>query len=171
MSNLIVIISAILLFFSCQPSNPPDSFNKKIVIEEVKTMLDDYHNAIKNGGLTAEFPYLDQSSDFFWVPPGYRSALTFDSVKIILEQNAKAFQAIEFHWDTLQLFPLSSEIVNYSGIVSGSMTDTAGIKSRVSIIESGTIIKRQDGWKLLSGQSAVLPVDSTIINSSCIRKS
>jgi len=36
------------------------------------------------------------------------------------------------------------------------MIDTSGVKSSVQIIESGTVIKRKDGWKLLSGQSATL---------------
>jgi len=103
---------------------------------------------------------LDQSTDFFWVPPGYKSALSYDSVRQILEINAKSFRAIEFNWDTLQVFPLSDKIANYSGIVKGSMIDTSGIKSSVIIIESGTVIKRSDGWKLLSGQSAILNSES-----------
>ncbi len=58
------------------------------------------------------------------------------------------------------MFPLSEKIANYSGIVKGSMIDTSGIKASVLIIESGTVIKRLDGWKLLSGQSAVLNPES-----------
>ena len=117
-------------------------------------------NDIRQDGLTAEFKYLDQSTDFFWVPPGDKSSLSYDSVRKILESNAKSFQAIEFNWDTLQVFPLSDKIANYSGIVKGSMIDTSGIKSSVLIIESGTVIKRSDGWKLLSGQSAILNPES-----------
>ena len=81
-------------------------------------MLKEYHAAIEKDGLTAEFQYLDHSADFFWVPPGYTSALTYDSVRTILTQNAKGFSAITFEWDTLQIFPLSEEIANYSGVVS-----------------------------------------------------
>jgi len=40
------------------------------------------------------------------------------------------------------------------------MIDTSGIKSSAIIIESGTVIKRSDGWKLLSGQSAILNPES-----------
>jgi len=103
---------------------------------------------------------LDKSSDFFWVPPGYNTALSYDSVKNILEINSKAYRSVEFQWDTIQIFPLTNEIANYSGIVNGIMIDTSGIKSTVSIIESGTIIKREDGWKLLSGQSRLLETES-----------
>ena len=123
-------------------------------------MLDNYHDDIKKGGLTAEFKYLDDSEDFFWVPPGYESALTYDSVKTILETNASNFRNVEFHWDVLQIFPLTNEIVNYAGIVGGQLTDTSNNSIIVSIIESGTLIKRHDGWKLLSGQSANLPIES-----------
>ncbi|MEQ8425615.1 MAG: hypothetical protein RIA63_12950, partial [Cyclobacteriaceae bacterium] len=72
---------------------------------------------------------------------------------------AKAFKHIEFRWHTLRIVPLSASIVNYTGIVSGTMVDTAGVSSPVSIIESGTIIKRATGWKLLSGQSAALTIE------------
>ena len=123
-------------------------------------MFNNYHGDIKKEGLTAEFKYLDQSSDFFWVPPGYNSALDYDSVYIILVNNAKMFSEVIFEWNTLQIFPLTEEIANYSGIVEGSMTDTSGIVNAVLIIESGTVVKRSDGWKLLSGQSAVLEPDT-----------
>lgn len=86
----------------------------------------------------------------------YTSAMLYDSVRAIPEAKAGAFTSVEFHWDTLRLFPLSPEIVNFTGIVSGEMVDTAGVRTSTSIIESGTLIRREDGWKLLNGQSAVL---------------
>lgn len=146
----------LLIFIACTLSTDSNEMDKKAITAEVKQMLDDYHEAIKKDGLTAEFQYLDQSTDFFWVPPGYSIALTYDSVKTILEANAGNFSSVEFHWDTLQIFPLTEKIVNYTGIVKGLMIDTSGNSMTVSIIESGTIIKRKDGWKLLSGQSANL---------------
>ncbi|GBF20628.1 hypothetical protein DHD05_10470 [Arenibacter sp. N53] len=99
---------------------------------------------------------MDDSPDFFWVPPGYSSALSFDSVEIILNASHKALQSVKMEWDTLQIFPLTNEIANYFGIVEGVMVDTSGLESAISIIESGTIIKRESGWKLLSGQSEIL---------------
>ena len=143
-------ITIILTLISCNGIKKSNDLDKESVVEDVYQMLHDYHKDISNEGLTAEFKYLDQSPDFFWVPPGYKNALSYDSVKNILETNAKAFRSVEFHWDTLQLFSLSSEIVTYSGIVGGFLIDTAGVESMISIIESGTIIKREDGWKLLS---------------------
>lgn len=153
-------IAVILTLFSCNGVKKPKNLDKESIRAEVLVMLNNYHEDIAREGLTAEFKYLDQSSDFFWIPPGYNTALSYDSVKNILEMNAKAFQSTEFSWHTLQVFPLTNEIANYSGIVGGLMLDTAGVESTISIIESGTIIKRQDGWKLLSGQSAILDAGS-----------
>lgn len=119
-------------------------------------MLHEYHKAISQGGLKAEFAYLDSSDQFFWVPPGYQSALDFDSVKNILLRNDLSMEQVDFHWEELELFVLSPKIVNFTGIVGGQMLDTAENNSLVNIIESGTCIQREDGWKLLCGQSALL---------------
>ena len=119
-------------------------------------MFENYHRDIEKEGLTAEFAYLDHSEDFFWVPPGYQSPLSYDSVRSILEQSARGFTKIQFQWDTLQIVPLSEEIATYTGIVSGTMIDTSATETRVRIIESGKVIKRSSGWKLLCGQSANL---------------
>jgi len=153
-------IVILMTFTSCSQTDKLSESEKELIINDVIEMFGNYHNDIRQDGLTAEFKYLDQSTDFFWVPPGYKSALSYDSVRQILEINAKSFRAIEFNWDTLQVFPLSDKIANYSGIVKGSMIDTSGIRSSVLIIESGTVIKRSDGWKLLSGQSAILNPES-----------
>ena len=153
-------ISILIILISCSEPEISTDLNISRTTEEIYQMLNAYHRDIGDEGLTAEFKYLDKSSDFFWVPPGYNTALSYDSVKNILEANSKAFRSIEFHWDTVQIFPLTNEIANYFGIVSGLMIDTSGVKSTVSIIESGTIIKREDGWKLLSGQSRLLKTKS-----------
>ena len=146
----------LMTLISCLQTDKLNESEKELIISDVIKMFSNYHKDIRKDGLTAEFKYLDRSTDFFWVPPGYNSALSYDSVRHILEINAKAFQAVEFNWDTLKVYPLSDKIANYSGIVKGSMIDTSGIKSSVIIIESGTVIKRSDGWKLLSGQTAIL---------------
>lgn len=144
---------------SCGSPPPKENLSKDKVRLEATNMLYEYHNAIENGGLTAEFQFLDHSADFFWVPPGYTSKLSYDSVYNILTANDKALSSIVLQWDTLEVFPLSNEIATFTGRVTGRMKDTAGQISRTAIIESGTLIKRTDGWKLLSGQSALLNTD------------
>ncbi|NAS13558.1 nuclear transport factor 2 family protein [Poritiphilus flavus] len=159
MRSLFAIALSICLF-SCSSPQKEKPLDKEAVTAEVRQMLKDYHAAMAEGGLLAEFDYLDESEDFFWVPPGYSSALTYDSVRTILEQNAKTLDKIKLEWESLQVLPLSSTLANYTGIVRSTSKDTAGIQTTVAIIESGTLIKRSDGWKLLSGQSALLPETS-----------
>lgn len=156
LSTLLIIT----LVFACQGKHEiSNDLNEELIINEIQQMFDNYHKDIRLQGLTGEFKYLDNSEDFFWVPPGYNSALSYDSVKNILEKNAKVFSRIEFQWDTLRIIPISNEVASYSGIVEGTMIDTSGIKSMMRIIESGTVIKRTTGWKLLCGQSANLSIE------------
>jgi hypothetical protein len=129
---------------------------EKKVRAEVTQMMHEYHAAIGREGLTAEFAYLDSSENFFWVPPGYRSALTYDSVRTILESNAGTLRSVQFSWDHLQVYPLSNTIASYTGIVRGTLTDTAGQVQHTTIIESGVVVRRKDGWKLQSGQSRLM---------------
>jgi hypothetical protein len=154
-----------LIFFltivSCTNDRNLVEQGKEEVEKEVRNLLDNYFADILEDGLIAEFKYLDNSPEFFWVPPGYTSALTIDSVKSILLHHAAIYTSVQFYWDTLRLIPLSDNLVNYTGIVKGKMTDTAGFVSKVNLIESGIIIKRENEWKLLSGQSAALPGNST----------
>jgi len=116
-------------------------------------MLEDYFAAISEAGLRAEFDYLDQSSDFFWVPPGFNSAISYDSVETILEMNADSFKKVQFYWATLRILPISKDIANYTGIVGGAITDSKDSINAVHMIETGTVIRRENGWKILSGQS------------------
>ena len=155
--NLYCLILLLFLYNCEQNSDTLSASEKEQIVLEVQQMFDHYHSDIKTDGLKAEFKYLDKSSDFFWVPPGYESALSYDSVKFILLLNSKIIHSIAFSWDTLQVFPLTGNLANYSGIVNGIMTDSSALKSEFKILESGTLIKRKDGWKLLSGQSRNLP--------------
>ena len=155
MKNIQYIIFAVALI-NCRGPEYNEKWSRTIVKQEATQMLYDYHKAIAKDGLSAEFQYLDHSADFFWVPPGYSSKLNYDSVQKILIENDKSISSIQLEWDTLEVFPLSEEIASYTGIVRSKMKDTTGHSSETAIIESGTLIKRTDGWKLLSGQSAVL---------------
>ena len=156
MQKLIILLVAVTLVLSCQQHNAKSTFDHELVRKEAILMLHQYHDAIAEGGLMAEFDYLDSSDDFFWVPPGYQSALNYDSVRSIIEQNSQQFSQVTFSWDTLDIKPLHYSLASFTGIVSGIMIDTAATRTHIRIIESGTLIKRADGWKLLNGQSSLL---------------
>ena len=129
---------------------------KTAIIAEVRQTLDDYYADIRQQGLTAEFRYLDASSDFFWVPPGHSEALSYGAIAAILQQNAPLYRSVDNAWDTLRIVPLNRELASYTGRLRSTMTDTSGKVSRFKLVETGLMVKRKDGWKLLSGQTAAL---------------
>jgi hypothetical protein len=91
------------------------------------------------------------------VPPGYTSAITYDSVANILRRNAPSLKSVDNIFETLKITPLGKEIANYNARIRSTVVDTAGKTIVLSLIETGVIIKRQDGWKLLSGQTSIVP--------------
>jgi hypothetical protein len=154
---LFLVVLITLIGCKEQLNDSKQILDKEYLSTEILEMFDAYHAAIKENGLKAEFDFLDDSSDFFWVPPGYSSPQSYDQVKNVLLENDKAISSIEFKFDDIQIYPLSNSIANYSGIVSGKMIDTTGVLSTFKIIESGTLVKRKTGWKLLNGQSRNMP--------------
>jgi hypothetical protein len=145
----------LLAVFSCKekPSHLTANEREEIVAT-IRETLNNYYRDVKTSGLTAEFKYLDNSSDFFWVPPGYSTAISIDSVVSVLKQNAPLFKTINNSFDTLSIIPLSAEFATYTARISSVMTDTTSKMSSLSLIETGVLIKRTDGWKLLCGQTS-----------------
>ncbi|WP_299552836.1 nuclear transport factor 2 family protein [Seonamhaeicola sp.] len=130
---------------------------KEAIISEVQGMLNNYHDAIVKGGINEGLKYLDHSSDFFWVPPRYTEALDYDTVKDILLENSGDVKFIDFSWEKVQIVPITHSVTNYTGIVKCVEVDKNNQPMTFRIIESGTLIKRDDGWKFLSGQTRNLP--------------
>ena len=157
MNKYLGLLGAVVFGISSCVGPTSGSWDKAQVEQEVREMLNAYFSDIQASGLTAEFAYLDSTEDFFWVPPGYGSALDYDSVRSILEYNAPSLQDISYTWKDLEIHPLSGEIATYTGIVAGKISDSSGMTSNVHMLETGTAIKREDGWKILCGQSRDFP--------------
>lgn len=156
-NTAVISILALLIASSCGRGNHniPDEASVRVV-EEVDQLFHDYFSAVKNDGLTAEFKFLDHSSDFFWVPPGYDHPLSYDSVAAILTKNARLYISVENTMDSLRIIPLNSQLANYTAILHSVIKDTSGNALSLQLIESGIVIKRNDGWKLLSGQTSLI---------------
>jgi len=155
MTRFLLALCSFFSILSCSQSLPLTESEKKIIIEDISQTLSNYYNDIRKSGLNAEFKYLDSSSDFFWVPPGYSNAISYDSVAIILKQSAPKYRYIDNKFVSLQIIPLTKELATYTGSLQSAMTDTSGNVLTISLIETGVIIKRQEGWKLLSGQTSI----------------
>lgn len=149
----------VLLVLLASGCNTPSSFTEaeqQRVTAEVDSMLHAYLDAMREGGLEAEFDYLDSTDAFFWVPPGYDSWISYDSVAAVLRAMAPTLRSTDYRWKSLRIDPISEDRAIYTGTLTGALTDTSGQVTNLSMIETGTVIRREDGWKLLNGQSALL---------------
>jgi hypothetical protein len=155
-TTITIVLIGFLGFFSCNPHSELNESDKVTITYQVNTMLQNYYKDIATYGLKAEFKYLDSSKDFFWVPPGYSLPISYDSVATILRQNAPMFVSIDNSFDSLRIIPLSLNLATYSGRLKSKMIDTTGKAINFSLVETGVIIKRADGWKLLHGQTSIL---------------
>jgi hypothetical protein len=149
---------AITLFFgSCQQDKTILSQETRNgIIKDVRNTLEQYVSAIEEHGILAELNYLDHSPDFFWIPPGYEHPIYYDSVESVIKLNATRLKSVVNSFDSLQVIPLSERLAIYTGKMQSVTTDTSNQVTEVSLIETGVMIKRKDGWKLLSGQTSLL---------------
>ncbi|MCB0279176.1 MAG: nuclear transport factor 2 family protein [Calditrichaeota bacterium] len=155
MKKLSFIALLIGLYYCGSVANDVDEADLDGIRNEIKEMFTAYDDSVRSKGLLGEFDFLDNSDNFFWVPPGYNSALSYDSVRSILTQNAPNFKSVHFQWIDQKINPLSKKIANYTGLVKSEMIDLNDVKTTLFILESGTVIKRDDSWKILSGQSRI----------------
>ncbi|HET6543383.1 MAG TPA: nuclear transport factor 2 family protein [Chryseolinea sp.] len=147
----------IVIFVGCKGEQSRLSVKEALKVEsEVRQLFANYFEAIRKEGMTAEFHYLDRSSDFFWVPPGYHHPISYDSVAAVLTLSAPGFVSVENSFDTLRIIPLTTSLATYTAKLKSVMKDTSGNISSLQLIETGVVIKRSDGWKLLGGQTSVL---------------
>ncbi len=151
--SLIAMLLCVLTF--CEKSGFTEAERSRVT-KEVREMLQNYDDDVRNNGLMAEFAYLDSSDEFFWAPPGYSSSLSFDSVAVLIKSNARRFRTVDNTWTSLRIIPLSGSLATFTGTIASTMTDTTGTVTRVSLLETGIAIKRPEGWKMLSGQTALL---------------
>ncbi|MEO5906674.1 MAG: hypothetical protein ABIQ11_08110, partial [Saprospiraceae bacterium] len=122
----------------------------------VTTTLQQYHRDIETKGMLGEIPYLDSSGEFSWYAPGYDGPIGYDSVVSVLKQMAPMYTKIDHTWDTLTVLPSSKIKAMYTGEVTTIMVDTSGRTGTLRFKETGTIVKRNDGWKLLSGKTEMI---------------
>ena len=155
--KLVTHLLPILLLAGCTYANQSAStpFDSVAVEQEVRQTLDDYFAATRTGGITAGFQFLDRSETFFWVPPGYQAGIDYDSVISVLTTAAPGIRSVDNHWTDLTINPLNDTIAVFHGEIRSAMTDTGGASSTTLLLETGILVKRPVGWKLLGGQTRV----------------
>jgi penicillin V acylase-like amidase (Ntn superfamily) len=145
-SLLLVFLSSLI---ACQQ-------NRSKIEKEIRSTIVNYYNDIRKEGLRAEFKYLDSSADFFWVPPGYSSYIKYDSVAAIIKRNASSLRSVDNSFSKLFIMPLTNKYAQFTMSSHSTIVDSSGKSFKIRFVETGIMIKRQDGWKFLSGQTSVL---------------
>lgn len=153
MKTLYTIFACALILTACQPK---DELDKAAIEREVRSMLNAYDDSVRVNGLEGEFYFLDNSDEFYWVPPEYKYAINYDSVATILHQYAPKLRYIDNSWDTLRILPLSKNYASFTGIVNSFTITTQNDTLIARLAETGLVVKRKTGWKLLSGQTNVV---------------
>ena len=134
----------------------PNMVEKEKIRQHIDQTLHKYFEEVKANGLTAELNYLDTSEHYFWVPPGYSAPVNYDSVKTILTQRAGDFLLVDNSWDTLTIQVLKEDIATFTGIITSRLVNTEKDTFAFRLIESGVLIKRKSGWKMLNGQTSLI---------------
>lgn len=143
------------LLLSCNQSSKQTA-DANSVQSEVKSTIDRYYEDIRKEGLLAELKYMDSSSQFFWVPPGYLNYTGYDSIAAAIRRNASSFKSIDNRYDSLLIIPLTEEYANFVMRTVSTTIDIEGNTTKAALIESGVMVKRKGGWKFLSGQTSFL---------------
>ena len=152
----LLIASIILVTISCKKTETLKENEKVRIIKEIRVTLDNYYSDIKKSGLSAEYKYFDNSSNFFWIPPGYSNPISYESFASILKEYSPSSKSIDNTIDSLRIIPLSNVLASYYARIHSTMIDTEGNAETFHLIESGIWTKKKDGWKLLSGQTTAL---------------
>lgn len=154
-SAVIIFLVASLISTGCRQTGELTEAQRKSIIDSVTQTLRNYYNDMDKKGLLSEFNYLDSSKEFYWLPPGYTTAIDYNAVAASIRANAADFH-IKIGWDTLRVDALSNKLARYTGRLRSEWMDTTGKIIDLSFVETGLLIKRGDGWKLLSGQTSTL---------------
>jgi hypothetical protein len=154
---IITILFTAFVMVACKPALQGLSMSERIAISDsIRVTLQNYVADIGREGYLAEFRYLDSSENFYWVPPGRRSAISYDSVARILRAAAPLYQKVSIRWDSLAIHPLTAALGSYSGKLHSLVVSQKGDTAEFDLVETGIVIRRKSGWKLLSGHTSVV---------------
>ena len=156
MKRTCVFLTFLIFLFSCGSDTELLEAEKEAIIHSVKVRLKAFQRDVRQNGLSAQINYMDHSDDFFWTPPGYDSALSYDSLSKILRLNTSKYTFVTNKFDSLRIIPLTKTLASYTSRIRSTMIDTLGNRSAFSLIETGVLIKREKKWMLLNGQTSVI---------------
>src|SRR5688572_9650058 len=151
-----VIILASFVTSGCKTENDLSEKEANVIREEIMNTLQQYHRDIEKEGVLAELKYLDSTKQFSWMAPGFNSALNYDSVVSILKIMQPLYSKIQHSWDSLTVTPQSESEAIYAGTIHSILTNQQGQSDTMKLKEEGVLVRRNDGWKLLTGKTRLI---------------
>ena len=129
--------------------------NEDQTTKEVREMLHQYYADVKKEGLLAELKYLDSTDNFYWHPPGFESAISYDSIRTLLTRSAGFFKTVDNRWDSLTITPIDEAKAHYKGQIHSVIMDTLGNENVVLLHEEGLVVKKNGKLILQSGKTTI----------------
>ena len=118
-----------------------------VVIKEIKEASRELTDAIKKDPQFAKDVALDINNNKTYLDvPGS------DDLK---ETSYALYKEIDNKFESLTIEAISLDSAMYSGKIRSIITDTTNNPITMYLNEKGKLIKRKDGWKLLSGETSL----------------
>jgi len=109
---------------------------------------------LNTDGIQSQLKYLDNSDKFQYTFLNSGKIYDYEELKKQLEISSSTDYKVNLSFDEFKITPLSDKLVSYSLILSG-YERIDGQNSDISLVETGTLIRRNDGWKIINAQTTV----------------
>ena len=95
----------------------------------------------------------DDSPEFFWVFTPDTTIILHDVFVAMLKGAFQDYRSIDVVWDRIHVEPLTNQYAVYTGKYHVTYIDTSGKVFKAIGVETGIVVHRPTGWKILNGQT------------------
>ncbi|MCU0373181.1 MAG: nuclear transport factor 2 family protein [Ignavibacteria bacterium] len=156
MKLIISLLLACLLLtaFTCgEKTLKLDDSERAEIVEAVKSMTSRYFEDFHANNVDTVLRHYDTSACFFWSITPDTIALKRSAMVTMHRHAIKDYAKFEGYWSNIQVEPLTKELAMYHGTYHVNTEDKGGKKGKITGVETGVMVKREDGWKYLAGQT------------------
>jgi ketosteroid isomerase-like protein len=148
------LVCFFLTAFTCGEKSLTVSKQDKSEIEKaVKQMTANYFKDFYTRNVDSVLKHYDTSACFFW-------SITPDTIPmkrgamVTMHRHAiRDYVKFDGYWSDMRVEPLTRDLAMYHGTYHVYTEDKSGQKGKIMGVETGVMIKREDGWKFLAGQT------------------
>lgn len=154
-----LFISLFLMCFLCTAftcGEKPLKMNeeeKSEIVKAVKDMTANYFRDFYTRSIDTVLSHYDTSSSFFWAITPDTIALKRSAMVTMHRHALKDYTKFDGYWSNIKVEPLTNELAMYHGTYHVNTEDKSGKKGTITGVETGVMVKREDGWKYLAGQT------------------